>query len=177
MTQLVKINDWVDALNGIGQVLSIKQIYRENYPLTSRPPKNNQQSGLINTIVIHKVFCDFDGKIRKNNVVQHCSLEVCTPISDDSVYLLSKLKQSKSKEIEKFTMITQTKDIDNFINTWIRVKSQQAQRIANYLNEEFDSPAFHFSDMCSAQNSCRINSQIIYRSNYLNTARITKLLS
>lgn len=145
--KLIKVNDWVDALDGIAQVLEVKHVYRENYPLTSLPPKKSEAGELVNTIIIHKVFCDFGGKIRRRNAVKHCSLEVCTHICDDSEKVINELKSEKQEELKKFNAVKQTKSFNNYINTWIRVKAEDLQKVMKFFEGEFEFSEFEFTDI------------------------------
>ena len=153
MTEQIEINDWVDALDGIAQVIEIQKIYREEYPLSSLPPKKSEEGKLLNTIIIHKVLCDFEGKIRKRNLVQHCSLDLCTPLCNESKEVLNELKSTKPRELEKFEAISQTREFNNYINTWIRVKDSGVQEVIDFLNKEFTISTFEFSDVIDAVKS------------------------
>ncbi|EWH10672.1 hypothetical protein DS2_07563 [Catenovulum agarivorans DS-2] len=153
MTDHIKVNDWVDALEGIAQVIEIKKIYKEEYPLSSLPPRECEVGELLNTIIIHKILCNFEGKIRKRNHVLHCSTEVCTPLCNESKGVLNELKRTKRQELEKFKIISQTKDFSNYVNTWIRVKGDDVQQVIDFINRDFEASIFKFSDVIDALKS------------------------
>jgi len=147
MSKELKPGDWVDALDGISKVIEVKHIYKENYPLASTSNNELELGDLLNIIVIYKIFCDFDGKLRKRNAIQHCSIKVCTPICNESQAVLDKLKKADQSSLAKFDNLTQKKPFRNNVTTWVMIPKPFEVGVLTAINKEFDKEAFTFNEL------------------------------
>lgn len=93
--------DWIDTLDGIGQVLLVKAEYVEEFIFDSvRKGKNIGDVDHIS--VIYKLLCDYDGKLRKRNKIATANINACDPISKQSKLVLGSIKEKNSDAYKEF---------------------------------------------------------------------------
>lgn len=105
----MKDGDWIDGFDGIGQVVSIHEIYADELHLIGHGDRNFGDH--VIDIVVYKMFCSFDGKVRKRNHFLSCNKSYCSPLSEQSTAVLDKVKEQESEHYRKYLTLRASKSI------------------------------------------------------------------
>ena len=138
---------YIEAFDGIGQVLSIHDFFVEEY---SKEYINEKDFGTpLITRVLYKMLCDFEGKIRKRSLVQYCNIDCCSPLSKSSQKIIDDIKNNFTKEYERFLNYKVKRPVQHVINAWLNVPEdivKDMEIFINEINKTFHS-AFTYADL------------------------------
>jgi hypothetical protein len=142
------IGDWITALRGIGQVMEINNIYFEEQDVEVACGEK-QIGEPKNVLVIYKIFCDFNFKIRTRSRWDYCTNSLCDPLCGAEKATIEKLIHENPRLYDKYQQDS-NKDwmgqgwlFDALIKPedWPRYQAQcEAIKVA--LGEKFFFPAF-----------------------------------
>ena len=71
MNKIFDIGSWVSTEDGLGQIIFNRELYFEEFSLTSLDVKKGE---LDRIIYIYKILCDFNGKIKSNNQIKSSTI-------------------------------------------------------------------------------------------------------
>lgn len=143
----LKIGQWVDAFEGIGQVLSIHDFFVEEF--SPEAVKGQEIGDFLRTIVVYKMLCDFDGKIRKRKLILSCNANMCSPISQESQLIINSIQAEKTEIFRKYLDFKDKKPLGELVDIWFSLPIEHIKEIQekiaiinNELNTPFTYPTF-----------------------------------
>ena len=145
MNKLLEIGQWIACEDGIGQVLSIKEVYRESFEESKEGEKVGE---LRQTNAICKILCDFDGRIKKRKRIKSFLQKHCTPITSNYQQIIDSIKNDYPSDYYAYILYDDILEVSNVIRLRYKVSKeyfvaihQSIERIRNRL-----LPAFTFKD-------------------------------
>ncbi len=129
----MKIGDWIDGHDGIGQVQQIAEYFIEEY--RQEYLRDKQIGASSHTLIVYKMLCNFDGKLRKRNNFISCNASFCSPLSSDSRSLVDDVKNKHCEEFEKFQKLKLEDPLTHNITSWLLAPEGMSQIIADAINE------------------------------------------
>lgn len=141
MDTKLKVGQWVDALEGIGQVLSLHDFFVEEFNPEIAEGKKVGDSLL--TLCVYKMLCDFKGKVRKRNLVLSCNANMCKPICHDSRLVLDEIQNGKPEAYKKYSDFKSKKPLGEPVDIWLRLPVDQLDDLRNgiaIVNQKLDKP-------------------------------------
>ena len=105
--QIMNVGDWADGFEGIGEVLSIHTIYSDEIDVINDSDRMLGEHAM--DVVVYKMLCDFEGKLRKRSHFLSCNKSLCTPICEESRSVLEKIKAQEPEAYEKFKSLSPKK--------------------------------------------------------------------
>ena len=123
---------WVDGFGGIGQLISTHDLYFEEFSSPTGEKKYNIGEKYF-SVAIYKIFCDYEGKIRRRSHIQSCNADYCRTISQDSMTLVNKIKCNHPEDYEKFTKIKPKKPLGKWVDIWLSFPDEVVEDYANKI--------------------------------------------
>lgn len=146
----LKVGQWVDAFDGIGQVLSLHDFYVEEF--SPEIMEGKKLGDYLLTLCVYKVLCDFEGKIRQRNLILSCNVNMCKPICHDSKLMLDEIQNEKPEDYRKYTVYKSKKPIGGPVDIWLRMPEDQLDLLQNgieVVNKNVDKP-FNYPEFLEA---------------------------
>lgn len=134
-------DQWVDGLDGIGQILSLHNFYVEEY--SPEIIEGKSVGDFLRTIAVYKVLCHFNGKVRKRNIILSCNANLCRPISKNSQDFVKAIQDNQPNDYEKYIAYQKKKPIDHTVDIWLKVPVEirmQIQEGISSINKELNKP-------------------------------------
>ncbi len=113
----MKEGDWIDGFEGIGMVVAVYSIVADE--LHTLYHSEVQIGQHLHDLVQYKMFCDFDGKIRKRRHYLNCNICLCNPICEESKKVLGIAKKEHEKDYEKYQKLEPTKPFGDWANWYL----------------------------------------------------------
>lgn len=107
MQNLTK-DQWIVTEEGICQVISTHDYYIEEYSLEYLEG-NSDIGDFSKTICVYKILCDYEGNIRKRNIVKYANAKYFGPVSKKYKPTIEKVKKESPDEFERFIKFTSKK--------------------------------------------------------------------
>lgn len=98
------------------------------------------------TLVLYKLLCDFEGKIRKRSLVQCEEIKSCEILTKSSAIIRDNIKDNFTKEYKKFLNYKIKMPVSNVVTSLINVPEEYVKEIEVFINECFDTP-FTYADL------------------------------
>ena len=148
MTREVKIDDWIETEHGIGKVLSLHNCYVEKYS-PSFLEGEKKLNDLDCVICKYKLFMNFDGSVRKRNMVLSSNASYCAQLSDEYKGLLNQAIKANENNYEKFLAFKPTKSKPVIVELFFRNKKstdlELLKKQVTEINNDLQKP-FIFDD-------------------------------
>jgi len=148
----IKTGDWIMVDKGLAQVLSVQDLYIEefmpDYYLPAYNDGGTKVGDFLRTMCVYKLLCNYDGKLRKRNRILSCNAEYCTPLSREYEAVVEKLGQQSPDELERFRKIELEKPIQHVFPMYFRQEGLDLETLQNEverISEDLAKP-FVFSD-------------------------------
>lgn len=148
--KLIK-GQWVCALEGLAQIISIHDFYVEEFSPEYMEGKK-KPGEYSHSICVYKLLCDYNGKIRKRSLVQYSNIDMCEPVTGEYQILLDKVKTQNLTEFERHQNLTVKKTPVPPVKLFFRYQNADLASLnagINAINHELDKP-FIFPDFKKA---------------------------
>lgn len=145
----MKTGDWVDTLHGIGKVISIHPIYADDFDTLF----NNKTLGeKLQDIIVYKVFCDFDGNIKKRVFFDSGDSSCCTPLCEDSQKLIDNILIGQPQKIDDFTNKTSQKKFGSWIYIYLNYEEDNFKALDNVKGLKYPISYSKYAELISGLN-------------------------
>lgn len=132
MKKQLNIGQWIECENGLGQVLCIRELYRESF----EEPMNEEKIGELRmTIAIVKIFCDFNGKIKSRGLIQSFLQKHCDEISSKNMKMVNTIIENNDSAYRKYTLYDDKLDLGNVISLKYFVDINKISEIKSDIQE------------------------------------------
>lgn len=145
----MKPGDWVDTLHGIGKIISIHTLYADDFDVLF---ENKTFGEKLQDIVVYKVFCDFEGNIKKRVYLDSGDSSICTPLCEASQKIITHLSIKNTKEIDSFSNKTSKKRIGNWLYLYLNFDEQKFSALENLKGIKYPISFAQYSDLISTLN-------------------------
>jgi hypothetical protein len=143
----ISINDWITTPEGICQVVGIQDYVVEEFFSNDFP--DLKVGDTFETKVVWKMFCDFEGKLRRSKFFNWSSIESCRPLKQKYENLLETVITENQVAYERFVNRVPSKPVMSAVEFSIRVEPSVKSNVLESINVLLaDMPqAFSFSEL------------------------------
>lgn len=131
---------WIDALDGIGRVEFSQDHYVEEFHFEWEGHKQELPTDRVKklgdhlqTVVVYKLLCKFDGKLRKRGLLTSCNARYCNELEKKSKAVLEKIKTGQPDAYQRFLDYREKKPFGAVIGLEIVVTTESAPLIEGKL--------------------------------------------
>ncbi len=145
MSELFDIGAWIECEDGLGQVLFVRQLYRDSF----EESRQNEKVGELRQVnVICKLLCGFNGKIKKSKRIKSYLFKHCDLISDKHLEVVKRIKLDEPEEYHKYILYDDDFEVSNVVRLRYRVDSNELPHIDGQIEKIRNKllPAFTFKD-------------------------------
>ena len=103
--QKIKEGDWFCAIEGLAIADKIYDFYFEEF---DKIPQNKKVGDYKMSVILYRLFCDFDGNPIKRNRFKICNTEYVSPITPKYDRILKKSIKENPKEYASFVKFLKT---------------------------------------------------------------------
>lgn len=130
----LNIGDWVLTEDGIGQVLYIRDFYVEEFVEIMPFEDELKKGGLYKTFVGVKLFCNFNGKVKKIFKVDFYHSYSCEKLSKTDSKLLKKSLEENKALYEKYKRYTPKRDVFSYVELSYLIEENKEKVIFEIRN-------------------------------------------
>lgn len=133
-TSSLKDGDWIGAMDGIGNVCHVASYRVERYHAEYLSGRMTLGAP-YNELVVHKLFCNFDGKPIKRNRLRWCNAQYCRTLSEEDQQILDTATASHPAEYAKYLDMKMKKPLDRVITVWPMLPEADVAPVEGIINE------------------------------------------
>lgn len=144
--------DWIDALDGVGRVefsvdVHVEEFHAEWEGHKDREPEDGGKKlgDPLLTMVIYKMLCKFNGKLRKRDLLQSCNASLCGPIDAESRAVIEKIQSEQPEAYKKFSDYREKKPFGSVVNLAQPVTPESAASVEQSLKATIEKLATPFT--------------------------------
>jgi hypothetical protein len=126
------VGEWIETMDGICQVLGTEKYVVEEFFKSDFPELNIGE--VFDNKVVYKIFCDFEGKLRKTKFITHYSSKWCAPLSDKYIKIKDLVIEEHTGLYQEFEKRAIKNPILSSVEFSIRVDPKRKQEIIKNLN-------------------------------------------
>jgi len=145
-----EIGEWIVTDDGVCQVLGSQKYYIE--PFFAKDFESLKVGDAFENIVVYKIFCDFEGNLRKTKFINWHSSKLCDSISDQYLKIKNKAKKENPEKYKKFLERELNKPVISRVEFSVRVEPDKRDEIIKQMQLLLDSLAVPF-DFNTFENS------------------------
>jgi hypothetical protein len=122
MSNNFEIGQWVTLIEGIGQVIHVREHFVEKF--TEEYFEGKKVGTYIHDVVVCKLLCDHHGKIRKKSRIVAVTNQWCEPIDKKSKRIIDVIKAKSPKEHRDYVTWDERQDIGGSVAIEFAVPSE-----------------------------------------------------
>lgn len=149
----IKQSDWVGGFDGIGQIIGLHALPKEEF--TDVSEIEDLEFGETYIVVAeYKILADFEGKVRKRNRFKTCNMKYCSLLCEDSSLIVQSIKTDHPNEYEKYLKCVNKQDRGEWIDIYICLPDKQIdvlERMFSNVHSSLCAP-FIYPEYCLALN-------------------------
>lgn len=148
---MFKRGDWIEAYRGVAEVVSVEELHVEEFTLR----EGEKIGDLQLKMVVHKVLCGFDGKIRKRDLYDICNERLCNVLTSESEEIICRIRKSHRKDYDAFVGAQPTRALGIVHNIGYKVTDDRLESTVELLEEAIKAlpKPFTHNDFCDAYKS------------------------
>lgn len=97
-----EIGQWLQLIDGLGQVLFIRENYVEKY--SHEFFEGKKLGEYLGDTVVYKLLCDYSGKLRKKDLINWTPARYCEPVSEEHQEMVGTIKANSPEEYRKYVL-------------------------------------------------------------------------
>ncbi len=147
---IAAIGDWIEVYEGIAQVYGAQDYFVEEFFAHDFP--EFEIGDIFTTKIVYRVFCNYEGKLRKTHFFNHTDYENCKPLDAKSLGILENLQQKQPEAYDKFKSRKPTKPLIGRLDISLLVEPESLERVKKELNsliKKMDKP-FTYAELESS---------------------------
>ena len=145
-------DQWINAYDGIAQVISIHEFFVEEY--CHEYKKGVPLGQPLRTVVLCKILCDYAGNLRKRSLVQSCNVSLCSLLSEKSRAIIEAIKHSFPEEYNKFDKYKAKQPMRHIISNWLNIPENQVGDIKYAVNHMDVGTLFNYPQVLKYIKDC-----------------------
>lgn len=114
MRKNYEIGQWVELAEGIGQVIFVREIFTERF--TEEYFEGSKVGSYSYDVLVCKLLCDYEGKVRKKDRVIAVRDEYCNMIDKESQKLVEAIKINSPTEYREYIVSDDKADIGGSVS-------------------------------------------------------------
>lgn len=133
MNSQFEIGQWIEATDGIGQVLYIRRIYNEKY---STEFFDGQKIGEhLSDILVIKLLCDHSGKIKTRNRIVAENAKFCRAAENKAKEYIENIRDADADSYTAYLFYDDKKDIGWSLSIFFKVPNDSVTALQESINE------------------------------------------
>lgn len=133
MNSKFEIGQWIEATDGIGQVLHIRRIYNEKYSTEFFDGKKIGEH-LYDVLVI-KLLCDHSGKIKTRNRIVAENAKFCRAAENNAKEHIENIRSTDTDSYAAYLFYDDKKDIGWSLSVFFKVPPDSVSELQETINE------------------------------------------
>lgn len=153
--QKIKESDWFCATEGLAMADKIFYFYFEEF---DKIPKDKEVGDYKMSVVLYRLFCDFDGNPIKRNRGKIYNAEYVSPITPKYDRILTKSIKENPKEYASFVKLPKTpKEVKGHVVVNYALAENDKEKVAQSLNAIRGKlhSKFTFMDLVKVSQECQ----------------------
>jgi len=141
--ETLKTDPWIAGFDGIGHLLSLHPMFIEEFHKTYSEGAGIGEAHF--TRAHYKLFCNFNGSLRKRDHFKDCNADYCSNISTESEKIVKRLISENPENYKRYQKLEPKKNVVEKTELWLHLDKKLKNEVVSQLDSFISTTSGDFS--------------------------------